>query len=185
MPILKGETSVFPQNLLEDFPTHDTEDRQWWAVYTRSRQEKSLARQLLSYEIPFYLPLIPNERLVSGSRVTSHLPLFGGYLFLFGNEDERVKMMTTNRISRVLPVADGAELRQNLEDVQRMIECGEPLTVESRLETGCRVRVKSGGLMGLEGMVIKRRSGTRLLVAVNYLRQGVSVLIDDFMVEPI
>jgi transcriptional antiterminator RfaH len=47
------------------------------------------------------------------------------------------------------------------------------------------VRIKSGALMGLEGMILTRRGETRLLIAVHYLQQGVSVQIDDYMVEPI
>jgi hypothetical protein len=37
----------------------------------------------------------------------------------------------------------------------------------------------------LEGIVTKRRGVSRLLVAVNYLQQGASVEIEDFMVEVI
>ena len=47
------------------------------------------------------------------------------------------------------------------------------------------VRIKSGALKGLEGLIVKRVKTTRLQVAVNYLQQGVSVEIDDFMVEAI
>jgi len=40
-------------------------------------------------------------------------------------------------------------------------------------------------LEGLEGVVVRRQKTSRLVVAVSYLNQGVSVEIDDFMVEPI
>ena len=43
----------------------------------KSRQEKSLARQLLGMEVPFYLPLIPKTTLIRGRRFTSQIPLFG------------------------------------------------------------------------------------------------------------
>ena len=60
-----------------------------------------------------------------------------------------------------------------------------PLTIESRLEIGRRVRVKSGSLMGLEGEIISRRGENRLLIGVQFLQQGASILIRDFQVEPI
>ena len=63
MPILEAETSIFPGNLLEDF-TPEQDDRQWWVVYTKARQEKALARHLLSREIPFYLPLVAKEQCI-------------------------------------------------------------------------------------------------------------------------
>ena len=45
--------------------------------------------------------------------------------------------------------------------------------------------MKSGSLMGLEGTILARRGEDRLVVAVEFLQQGVSVLISDFQVEPI
>lgn len=184
MPILTQEPNLFPGDLLAGGETDD-QDRRWWAVYTKARQEKALARQLFSYEVPFYLPLVNNERFVRGRRVRSHLPLFCGYMFLYGTEEERVRSLTTNRISRILPVKDQDRLFSDLQQVQSVIESGAPLTIESRLEAGQKVRVKSGALAGLEGQVVQRRAGVRLLIAVTYLQQGVSVEIDDFMVEPL
>ena len=115
----------------------------------------------------------------------AHLPVFGGYLFLYGTEEERVQALTTNRISRILPVADTLQMTSDLRFVRSLIQAGAPLTVESRLQPGQRVRIKSGSLMGLEGTILTRRGETRLLIAVHYLQQGVSVQIDDYMVEPI
>jgi transcriptional antiterminator RfaH len=113
------------------------------------------------------------------------LPVFGGYLFLYGSEEERVRALTTNRISRILPVPDTERMTSDLRNVRNLITAGAPLTVESRLQPGQRVRVKSGSLMGLEGLILSRRGESRLLIAVHYLQQGVSVQIDDYMVEPI
>jgi len=182
MPILAPEKSLYPDDLLDDF---HTEERRWWAVYTLARQEKSLARHLLAHKVPFYLPLVPKESLVRGKRVHSHVPLFGGYLFLYGSEEERVCSLTSNRISTILPVEDGVQLQRELADVRRLIEADAPLTVERRLVPGQPVRIKAGSMMGLEGTVIRYRGRTRLLVAVSFLQQGVSIEIDGFLLEPI
>jgi hypothetical protein len=40
-------------------------------------------------------------------------------------------------------------------------------------------------MMGMEGIIVKRRGRTRLLVAVSFLQQGVSIEIDSYLVEPI
>jgi len=184
MSILAAETSVFPDNLFDVCST-EASDRCWWAVYTKARQEKVLARQLLRYRIPFYLPLVPQENLIRGRRIRSYIPLFNGYVFLFGSNDERVRALTTNRISRTLAVDDQDLLYADLRQVHHLIESDAPLTIERRLSPGRRVRVKTGAMMGLEGVVVSRRNSNRLLVAVNFLQQGVSVAVDDFMVEPI
>ena len=184
MPILAAETSVFPENLFE-LAEAEPSDRSWQAIYTKARQEKALARQLVQREIPFYLPLVSKENCLRGRRVRSFAPLFNGYVFLFGTDEERVGALTTNRISRILPVRDQQQLCQDLMQVYHLIETDAPLTIERRLMPGRRVRVKAGAMMGMEGTVTSRRGACRLLVAVNFLQQGVSVAIDDYMLEPL
>ena len=93
--------------------------------------------------------------------------------------------MTPNRISRVLPVEDPDQLTFDLRQLRQLIAAGAPLTVESRLKPGQRVRVRQGPFAGLEGTVLKRRGETRLLVAINFLQKGASVEIDDFLLEPL
>jgi transcription antitermination factor NusG len=212
MPILEQETSVYPSDLLseswpvaliareddgdysiagdatsEDYASgrSSAEDleRRWWAVYTKSRQEKALARQLVGHQVPFYLPLIPKDNIIRGRRVRSRLPLFSGYLFLYGSDQERITTLTTNRVSRILPVQDQDRLRRELMNVHNLIGSNAPLALETQLVAGDRVRIVTGALRGLEGVVVKRHGKIRLLVAVTYLQQGVSVEIDDCALE--
>jgi transcriptional antiterminator RfaH len=184
MPILGAETAVFPDNLLTEVSALPSA-RRWWAVYTKARQEKAFARHLVQLDVPFYLPLVPKHNLIRGRKVQSHIPLFGGYVFVFGTEEERARSLTTNRVSTILNVEDQQQLSHDLRHVAKLIESDAPLTVEKRLAAGAPVRIKAGPMAGLEGVVITRRGRTRLLVSVRMLQQGVSVEIDDFMLEPL
>jgi len=184
MPILGEQTCLCPENLLDEFALEGA-PRQWWVLYTRARQEKALGRELLEYGVPFYLPLVKKAVRSRNRTITSYIPLFSGYLFLFGTEDERVRSLKTNRISRILTVDDSERLVHDLRQLRQLIVSNAPLTVESRLVRGDRVRVKSGPFAGLEGTVLQRRGATRLMVAVNFLQQGASVEIDDFLLEPL
>ncbi len=184
MPILREEPSLYPESLL-DAPPPGVAPRCWLALYTKSRQEKSLARELLKIGIPFYLPLVRKTSVSRGRKRTSLMPLFGGYVFLYGSEDERVRSLTTGRISRVLEVEDADQLVFDLRQLRQLIVSDAPLTVESRLAPGQWVRVRQGAFAGLEGTVLKRRGKTRLLVSINFLQQGASVEIDDFLLEPL
>ena len=184
MPVLGKETSVFPDNLFE-MEFDESSERAWRAAFTKSRQEKSLARHLLSSGIPFFLPLVAKDNQIRGRRVTSFIPLFTGYVFLHATEDERVRSLTTNRISTVLPVQDQRQLFLDLRQVRQLIDTDAPLTIERRLSPGQRVRIKSGAMEGVEGTVTMRRGKRRLLVAVQFLQHGVSVEIDDYMLEPL
>ncbi len=183
MPILALERCVYPENLF-DAPSEEPCDRCWRAVYTMARQEKALARQLLRHQIPFFLPLVPSDKLVRGRRVRSHSPLFTGYIFVFGTNEERIRTLETGRVSRTLPVENQEELFSDLAQIKLLIESDAPLTIERRLAVGRRVRVKTGLMAGMEGTVTSRHGASRLLVAVNFLQQGASIAIEDFMVEP-
>ncbi len=184
MPILREQTSIYPETLLDELAAEPS-DRRWWVLYTKARQEKAVSRNLLGYEIPFYLPLVKKESVNRGRRRSSFIPLFAGYVFLYGSEEERARILTTNRISRVLPVDNPELFLHDLRQFRQLIATDAPLTVESRLVPGDQVRVRHGSFAGLEGTVLKRRGKTRLLVCVNFLQQGASVEVDDFLLEPI
>jgi transcriptional antiterminator RfaH len=160
-------------------------DRNWWVMHTKPRQEKSLARDLLAREIPFYLPQVRKTSVVRGRNQTSYIPLFSSYIFVFADEFERHTSMTTNRIAHLIRVADPRELTRQLFDISRLVDAGAPLTIESRLKEGDHVRVKGGALAGVEGTVVARRRKCRLIVAVNLIQQGVSIEIDDHLLEPL
>ena len=184
MPILKAETELYPSNLLEEVAPADT-DRKWWAVYTKSRQEKAIARQLKGMDVPFYLPLVPQTTMIGTRKVKSLLPLFPSYMFVFGSDVERIATLSTQRVTQMLCAVDNAVMTRDLANIRTMIEAGVPMTLESRLEPGRRVRIKKGALMGMEGTVVTRRGAERLLVAVQFLQQGVSIEINDYQLEPL
>jgi transcription antitermination factor NusG len=194
MPILAAEPHLFPADLLESPPAHDqffsqekpgSENPGWWVFYTRPRQEKSLARDLLQREIAFYLPLVPRRLLIRGRPVYSHVPLFNGYVFVYGSREDRLRTLMTNRAAQVFAVDDGQRLRLDLQNIKMLIDSGAALTIESRLEANQPVRVRAGALMGMEGIVVRRKNQTRLVVWVKMLQQGVSLEIEDYLLEPI
>jgi transcriptional antiterminator RfaH len=184
MAVAVEQPSLYPESLLNGMLTEPS-DRRWWVLYTKVHQEKAIARQLFGRQVPFYLPLVEKTSVSRGRRNTSRIPAFAGYVFLFGNDDERIASLETNRVSRVIPVEDKDRLSHDLRQGHRMICSGEPLTVESRLLPGDRVRVRSGPLMGLEGTVLRRHGGMRLLVSIDFLQQGASIDIDDCLLEPV
>ncbi len=184
MPILGQETTIYPETLLEDLCEEDS-SRSWWVLYTKARQEKAIARNLLACQIPFYLPQVEKTNVSRGRRSRSFVPLFAGYVFLFGSEEERIRTLMTNRVSRVLTIDDPSHLVADLRQLRQLIVSDAPLTIESRLLPGARVRVRGGSLEGIEGTVLSRRGKTRLLVAIDFLQQGASVEVEDFLLEPI
>ena len=183
MPILHEEITEYPDRLLEE--SQPDSDHRWFVVYTRSRHEKALARHLYANSLSFYLPLVQKVQFIRGRKVRSYLPVFSSYLFYFGEAPDDIAKLAPYCVSRVLPIADQQKFLSEIQCIHSLLDAGIALTIEARLAPGRKVRVMSGVLQGLEGTIIRRKNGNRLLIAVSYLQQGVSVEISDFMVETI
>jgi transcriptional antiterminator RfaH len=170
---------TFPHDLLE-FPWNEPENshREWWVLYVRSRQEKSLARQLRESRVPFFLPLTRNPFRVRGRVMESHVPLFPGYVFLLGDREDRGKAIATGRVIRCLPVPDQQELWDDLCQLHRLVTSGLSLTAETRLAPGMTVEIRDGALAGLRGKILRGATGRRFVVQVNFIQQGASILMD-------
>jgi transcriptional antiterminator RfaH len=184
MPILSAEPDLYPDDLLEREHWPANADQCWWALYTRSRCEKELMRRLRALNIPYYGPTIEKRGRTPKGRInTSYVPLFANYVFLYGDATQRYAALTTNCVSRDLAVVEGEQLAHDLRQLRRLIQSGLPITPEAKLEPGARVRMRSGPLVGQEGIVIRRHGETRLLVAVKFLQQGATVQIDECDLE--
>ncbi len=141
-------------------------------------------RKLLALDIGFCCPIIERRyRSPAGRYRRVYDPLFSNYVFVYGDSVARYTAQTTNCVSRWEEVGDGLGLTQNLAQIQRLIETGVPLAPESRLLPGDQVRVKTGSFAGFEGTVFQRKNETRLLVAVRFMQQGASVLLEDCQLE--
>lgn len=164
--------------------TDNSDVRAWWLVHSKPRQEKVLADELQKWNVPHYLPVTKFKAYTRGKLRLTRAPQFPGYLFLFGNAIERVRALKTNRIVAVHAVDDQGRLSRQLLELADLIEKGVPLRIEERLVAGQNVRVKAGLLRNKQGVIMKRGGKTRLFVFVNELLGGVSVEIDQSLLEP-
>jgi transcriptional antiterminator RfaH len=185
MPVLPLEPFVYPNDLFDRAPELEPASRQWWVLHTRPRAEKALARQLLQHGISFFLPLFQRERPFRGRLVTSHLPLFPGYVFLLGDQQARLKALMTNTVAQTLTVTDQQELHTDLTRVYSLMASGAALTPEQRLQPGSWVQITRGPLAGLEGKILRRGKRLTFVIEVHFLQRGASVEIDRWMIEPL
>jgi transcriptional antiterminator RfaH len=184
MPLLSAETNVYPADLfVHDADGLDLESR-WSVLYTRPRQEKALARQLLQLHIPFYVPIIARRLRLQYRKMTAHVPLFPGYVFLLATRDQRVMALTTNRIVQTLTVTDQTSLWRDLRQVYRLLASGAPVAPEDRLAPGDKVEIKTGALAGLKGKILRTATGRRFVVEVDFIQRGASILLDDDCLTP-
>lgn len=186
MPILAAEPDLFPETFFDDTSRLLFPGAAWWAMYCLPQQEKQLMRRLRTLNVAHYCPLIAKRNRSPGGRIrTSYVPLFPAYVFVHGDGEQRHTAVSTGCVSRCLDVSDGDSLGYDLSQIHRLIASGLPLKPEAQFVEGRKVRVCSGPFLGLEGTIIRRENETRLLVAVNYLQQGASMLLDECHVEPL
>jgi len=171
MPILRKESDIFPESLFE-MPIAEAP---WEIAHLRSRQEKFVARLLLDGGMPFYLPQIEQTRKRDGRKLTSHIPLFPGYIFLRRVEGLRETLWRTSAVANLLPVPDQAQLAAELLQIRQLQASGVVLTPRVELVPGDAVRIDEGAFSGYTGIVIEERGALRLIVSVSVLRKSVAV----------
>ena len=155
----------------------------WWVAHTKSRNEKALAQDLIRKNISYFLPMIWRVRRQSGRTLRSLLPLFGGYLFFCGQENQRIELLRTNRVANLIEVKDQKKLLDELLQFEQALRAGAPLVPYKYIKAGQRCRVTAGPLADLYGIVVRTKSVTRLVLQVDMLGQAASVEIDIDMVE--
>lgn len=156
---------------------------QWWVVHTRSRNEKALAHDLISKNISYFLPMSWKISRRSRRKVRSLLPLFGGYLFFCGQENQRVELLKTNRVANLIEVNNQQKILDELIQINQALRAGVPLTPHNYIKTGQRCRIIAGPLIGLEGIVVRSKNAIRLVLQIDMLGQAASVEIDVDIME--
>lgn len=141
----------------------------WHVLHSRSRQEKVLVQSLAGLGIDCWLPLRRELHLHRGRRVEVCLPVFPGYVFLWGQNEDTWAADRTRRVAHVIPVADQATLEWELANLHLALVHGAPLEPFAALRVGVRARVRSGPFAGLEGVVASRVRPERLVLQVTML----------------
>ena len=157
-------------------------DSCWYAVWTRSRQEKVAAATLNTLGIEHYLPLKSELRQWSDRKQMVEVPLFSGYLFVcisLLRKNSKLQVLKVPGIvgfvgnqTGPLPIPD-----QQIEDIRTVLTAGVEYSVHAFLKEGDRVRVVRGALTGVEGTLVRTNSASRLLISIEMIRQSLSVIV--------
>ncbi len=158
----------------------------WYALYTRSRHEKSVAEQLSEKGIEHLLPLYDVLSQWKDRKKLVRKPLFPGYLFVYilGEADLAAAQHTRGVVHVVSNGAGPVSIpEQQVESVRRMVEASVDVDPWPALKRGQRVRVRTGPLQGVEGYVSRRKGVHRIVVTVDLLGQGVAAEINPEYLE--
>jgi transcription antitermination factor NusG len=167
----------------------DHDQALWYAVTTKSRQEKVVASMLEYLEVPNFLPLINEERRWSDRKQMVAMPLFQGYVFVRITASGELQL----RVLKVPGVVDFVRSRsgplsvpeKEIQDVRAVLTYGVGCSPHPFLKAGDRVRVARGPLAGIEGKLIRRGSQSKLVISIEMIQRSVAISVSECDVEPV
>lgn len=157
----------------------------WFALNVWSGREQLTARHLESRGYEVFLPTYIEHKRWSDRVRASVRALFDGYLFCRLEEQRFAKAITAPGVIRI--VGNGqrptAVATDELDAIRRVVDSRLSATPWPFLRGGERVRVSSGPLRDVEGIVLRAKNQDRLLVSVSLLQRSVAVELDAASVE--
>jgi transcription antitermination factor NusG len=159
----------------------------WTPVRTKPRHEKKLVEYCKANNITCYLPLLKSIKRYEKRSVEHYVPMFPGYVFCAVNEESYRKLLSSGTIVYRVTMNDISEKRLikdliALQDFEQMA-MQKDVIVRPEIITGSVITVTSGPLMGITGIVERRKNDTLITVNVEILGQSVSAVIDIGYVE--
>lgn len=144
-----------------------------------------MAGALSALGVEPFLPLVSVRRRYGHRKRESLVPLFPSYVFARCLREEAWRVHDAGRVCQVLEISDQGRLADEIEQIRRAIEADVCFDPHPYLGVGRRVRVRSGPLRGVEGVVELKRRPDRLVLQVHTLGQAASVEIDADELEPL
>jgi transcription antitermination factor NusG len=162
-----------------------TEPR-WYALQIRPHFEKKADTLLRSKGLDIFLPLLTETHRWSDRRKQVTTPLFPGYAFArlrLSPETRKLALQTAGVIGFAgghnEPVSVPAS---QIESLRQLLQADVDCAIRPFLCSGQRVRIRSGSLAGLVGILI-HNTRKSLVISVESIRRSVSVAIEGYDLE--
>jgi transcription antitermination factor NusG len=159
--------------------------REWFAAYTMSRHEKRIASHCERIGIEQFLPLYTTQRSWKNrTTVDLQMPLFPNYLFVrLSPQDHGPLMRLPGLLSTVGSAAGPVAIPDGDIELLRRIIASKTIEPHPFMAKGDRVRVATGLLAGVMGVVQKKGNGLRFIVTLDVIGKSVSLHIDGKALE--
>lgn len=160
-------------------------ERNWYALCTCPRHEKRVAEQIERRNLSCFLPLYRSLRRWKDRRKELDLVLFPGYIFVRIALENRLQVLNLPGALRFVsfngqPAALPAE---EIEALQSRLSGDVRIEPHPYLRKGRRVRVRSGAMQGLEGIVVRRKDRCRIIFSIDLIMRSVAVELDEADLE--
>ena len=173
----------------ETVPLAVPETENWYALQTRSRHEKIVVQRLEERGVTTFLPVVTEVHRWSDRKKSVQMPLFHCYVFakFAPNREERLRVL---RVDGVFGLVGGRGEGAPIPDEQiaavRSLVGGQlPWSVHPFLKLGQRVRIRSGALDGMEGILVSRKGDRSLVISVDAIQRSLAVRVEGYEVEAV
>ncbi len=152
----------------------------WYAVYTRPRNEKKVNDKLQEKGIETFLPLVKRTRQWKDRKKKVDMPLFNSYLFVKIEYKNRYPVLETNGVVKIVNFNGVPAVVPDwqIESLRRMITFPERIRLENYMRPGELVKVIEGPFAGMQGTIKHLKGEDRLVISIDGILQSVSVDID-------
>jgi len=167
-------------------PTPDFAEGQWFALVVKPRFDKAVGRTLEAKGYPTLVPTYRKYHTYGPRSKVTELPLFPGYVCCRFDIQSSLPVLSTPGVIRVVGTrsvpAPLSEIEINsLQTAMRAHVSVQPFPF---VNAGQRVRITSGVLSGIEGIVLGPKPKLRLIVSISLLQRSVLLEIDRDQVSP-
>jgi transcriptional antiterminator RfaH len=156
----------------------------WYAVYTRTRHEKCVAEHCKQRGVGAFLPLYCVQHRWKQRRAKVLLPLFPSYVFVRIALQDRLRVLGIPGIVSIVSFRGVPAVvpEAQIDSLSRAVRLGRA-NPAVYLQSGRRVRVTAGPLVGLEGIVVDFRGEVQVIVSFEWMSRSVAVSLDAADVE--
>jgi len=159
----------------------------WYAAYTASRHEKRVSEQLHDRGVENFLPTYDTVHRWKNGRRRVQLPLFPGYVFVRIALHDRLRVLQVPGLAHLVafngvpfPVPES-----DIYAIRSALTAGVAAEPYPYLTAGSRVEICRGPLQGARGILLRRRSGFRVVLSLDLIMRSIVVEVDAADVTPI
>ncbi len=166
---------------------HPTEAR-WFAVYTRYKREKMVARRLTERGIRHYLPLQKLTRHYTRKIKHVELPLISCYIFVQITKPEYVPVLEDTDVVQFVRFRKNliAIPEREIDILRRVVGEGievEATPIDSRADIGDEVELIGGHLTGLHGLLVEREGDRRVVIELDNMGYALRMQVPPEMIN--
>jgi len=152
----------------------------WFAAQVWSGREEISANHLRSRGYDIFLPRYRQYRRWSDRVKKVDRVLFPGYLFCRLHRDVLGKVLTAPGVIRIVGDSERpwSIPPEEIDAILRVVDTGLAAEPWPFPLAGKRVRIATGPLQDIEGVVLSTKGGHRLIISISLLRRSVAVEIE-------